>query len=364
MNAIISFLVVLGILIFVHELGHFLFAKLFGVRVLKFSLGFGNKLIGRTWGETEYLISAFPLGGYVKMYGEQPGEEIAEEEKSVSFSHKKVWQRFWIVFGGPLFNLLFALLIFWLMFLLAGRPDLADTTKIGQINTSSPAEQAGLKAGDLVLSINGQQMRSWEQIAETVNSSKGKELELVVQRDQETLHIKAVPVLTKVKDMLFGEETDEKRYLLGMARSEELIYTKISLPESISLAFSYTLKLIVITIMGLVKMIQRVIPASELGGPIRIAEITGEQFRAGWLHLVHFTGLLSVNLGVLNLLPIPILDGGHLTFLSIEAIRRKPLGETAMIRAQQFGMALLGTLMVFVFYNDIARLVHRWIGAS
>ena len=119
MNAIISFIVILGILIFVHELGHFLFAKLFGVRVLKFSLGFGRKLVGRKWGETEYLISAFPLGGYVKMYGEQPGEEIAEEDKAVSFSHKSVGQRFWIVFGGPLFNLLFALLVFWLMFLLA-----------------------------------------------------------------------------------------------------------------------------------------------------------------------------------------------------------------------------------------------------
>jgi regulator of sigma E protease len=364
MNTIISFLVVLGILIFVHELGHFLFAKLFGVRVLKFSLGFGNKLVGKQWGETEYLISAFPLGGYVKMYGEQPGEEIAEEDKEVSFSHKKVWQRFWIVFGGPLFNLLFAVFIFWFMFLVAGRPDLADTTKIGQITQNSPAEHAGLKTGDQVLSINGQQMRSWAQIAETVNGSGGKEIELVVQRKDETLHIKAVPKLTKVKDMLFGEETGEERYLLGMARSEELVYTKISLPESISLAFSYTWNLIVITLLGLVKMIQQVIPASELGGPIRIAEITGEQLRAGWLNLVHFTGLLSVNLGVLNLLPIPILDGGHLTFLTIEALRRKPLNETAMLRAQQFGMALLGTLMIFVFYNDIARLVHRWLGAS
>lgn len=359
MNTVISFLFVLGILIFVHELGHFLFAKLFGVRVLKFSLGFGNKLISRTWGETEYLISAFPLGGYVKMYGEQPGEEIAEEDKAVSFSHKSVGQRFWIVFGGPLFNLLFALLVFWLMFLLAGRPDLVDTTKIGQVNAGSPAEQAGVKPGDVVLSINGQEMTSWQQVSEVVRDSNGKPLELIVQRDRETLTLEAVPVLDKVKD-IFGEETGEARYLLGMTRSEELTYTKISLPESVSLAFVYTWNLIVVTIMGLVKMIQRVIPASELGGPIRIAEITGEQFRAGWLHLVHFTGLLSVNLGILNLLPIPILDGGHLTFLGIEAIRRKPLAESAMIRAQQVGIALLGALMIFVFYNDIARL----LGAS
>ena len=218
MNTLISFIVVLGILIFVHELGHFLFAKLFGVRVLKFSLGFGNKLISRKWGETEYLISAFPLGGYVKMYGEQPGEEIAEEDKAVSFSHKSVGQRFWIVFGGPLFNLLFALLVFWLMVLIAGRPDVVDTTKIGKVNVGSPAEQAGIKPGDIVLSINGQQMTSWRQVSETVRNSSGKPLELVVQRDRETLTLEAVPVLDKVKD-IFGEETGEARYLLGMTRS-------------------------------------------------------------------------------------------------------------------------------------------------
>jgi regulator of sigma E protease len=360
MNTLISFIVVLGILIFVHELGHFLFAKLFGVRVLKFSLGFGNKLISRKWGETEYLISAFPLGGYVKMYGEQPGEEIAEEDKAVSFSHKSVGQRFWIVFGGPLFNLLFALLVFWLMVLIAGRPDLVDTTKIGKVNADSPAEQAGIKPGDVVLSINGQQMTSWRQVSETVRNSSGKPLELVVQRDRETLTLEAVPVLDKVKDF-FGEETGEERYLLGMTMSEELSYTKISLLESVIFAFVYTWNLIAVTIMGLVKMMQQVIPASELGGPIRIAEITGEQLRAGWLHLMHFTGLLSVNLGILNLLPIPILDGGHLTFLGIEAVRGKPLAESAMLRAQQVGIALLGALMIFVFYNDIARLVQRWL---
>jgi regulator of sigma E protease len=350
MNAVLSFLLVLGILIFVHELGHFLFAKLFKVRVLKFSLGFGNKLIGTTWGETEYLISAFPLGGYVKMYGEQPGEEVAEADKEVSFSHKTVGQRFWIVFGGPLFNLLFAVLVFWLMFVFAGMPDLVDSTKIGEVLSGSAAEKAGLRKGDMVLSIDGKEMKAWEQVSETIRNSGGKELELRVRRGGEELAIKATPVRDKVKN-IFGEPTEE-RYLLGMNRSEEVVY---------KLALEHTWSMIVLTIMGLVKMIQRVIPASELGGPIRIAEIAGQQLEAGWINLVHFTGLLSVNLGILNLLPIPVLDGGHLVFLSIEAIRRKPLGETAVMRAQQVGIALLGTLMIFVFYNDIARLVQRWL---
>jgi regulator of sigma E protease len=359
MNSLLSFLLVLGILIFVHEFGHFLFAKLFKVRVLKFSLGFGNKLIGKQWGETEYLISAFPLGGYVKMYGEQPDEEVAEDEKAVSFSHKTVGQRFWIVFGGPLFNLLFAVLVFWLMFVSVGMPDLMDSTKIGQINPGSAAERAGLKQDDIVLSINGKEMKVWEQVSETIRTSGGKPVELRIRRGSEELTIAATPVRDIVKN-IFGEPTEE-RYLLGMSRSEEVVYKKVSLLESVKLALEHTWSMIVLTIMGLVKMLQRVIPASELGGPIRIAEIAGEQFKAGWINLIHFTGLLSVNLGILNLLPIPILDGGHLVFLGIEAIRRKPMGEMALMRAQQVGMALLGTLMIFVFYNDIARLVQRWL---
>ncbi|WP_417912651.1 RIP metalloprotease RseP [Candidatus Electronema sp. TJ] len=359
MNAVLSFLLVLGILIFVHELGHFLFAKLFKVRVLKFSLGFGNKLIGRQWGETEYLISAFPLGGYVKMHGEQPDEEVAEADKAVSFSHKTVMQRFWIVFGGPLFNLLFAVLVFWLMFVFAGMPDLVDSTKIGTISANSAAEKAGLKKDDIVLSIDDKEVKSWEQVSSSVRDSGGKELALRVRRGKEELAIKATPVRDKVKN-IFGEATEE-RYLLGMGRAEEVVYKKVSLPESIKLAFEHTWSMIVLTVMGIVKMIQRVIPASELGGPIRIAEIAGEQLKEGWINLIHFTGLLSVNLGILNLLPIPILDGGHLVFLSIEAVRRKPMGETALMRAQQVGMALLGTLMIFVFYNDIARLVQRFL---
>ncbi|CAK8713460.1 MAG: site-2 protease, Metallo peptidase, MEROPS family M50B [Candidatus Electronema aureum] len=359
MNAVLSFILVLGILIFVHELGHFLFSKLFKVRVLKFSLGFGNKLIGKQWGETEYLISAFPLGGYVKMYGEQPGEEVAEADKEVSFSHKTVGQRFWIVFGGPLFNLLFAVLVFWLMFVFAGMPDLVDTTKIGEVSVGSAAEKAGLLKGDLILTINDHKMTSWEQVSSSVKESGGKKMQLVVQRGKEVLTIEATPVRDKVKN-IFGEPTEE-RYLLGMSRAEDVVYSKVSLLESVMLALEHTWSMIVLTVMGLVKMLQRIIPASELGGPIRIAEIAGEQFKAGWINLIHFTGLLSVNLGILNLLPIPILDGGHLVFLSIEAIRRKPMGEMALMRAQQVGMALLGTLMIFVFYNDIARLVQRWM---
>ncbi len=362
MTSLFSFILVLGVLIFVHEFGHFLFAKIAGVRVLTFSLGFGQKIISKKWGDTEYQLSAFPLGGYVKMYGEQPDEEVSEEDKQCSFSHKTVWQRFTIVFAGPLFNLLFAVFLFQLMFTFAGLPSLIDSTMVGKVTPGAVAEKAGIKDGDIILSINGNGTESWMDVSQAIRESGGKEVELAIDRDGEILIIKATPAMDKVKD-IFGEEVEE-RYLLGITRTEEVEYEKVSLVTATKSAFIQTWNLIYLTILGIVKIFQAVVPASELGGPIRFAEIAGQQMEAGWMNLLYFTGLLSINLGILNLLPIPVLDGGHLVFLSIEAIRRKPLSEQSMIRAQKVGIALLGSLMIFVFYNDIARLVQRWLGAS
>jgi len=361
MNSVISFIVVLGVLIFVHEFGHFLFAKLCGVRVLKFSLGFGSKVVGKKWGETEYLLSAFPLGGYVKMYGEQQGDPVPASERNRSFSHKPVWQRFLIVFGGPLFNLLFAIFLFVFMFSLAGLPEAVDTTTIGQVAAGSAAEQAGIKPGDRVLAINGQQTSSWRDISEAIKNSGGKPVTVLLERQGRQLTIKATPTMEKVKN-IFGEEVGE-RYLLGITRDDKVEYKKVGLIESVKAALIQTWNLIYLTIMGIVKIIERVVPASELGGPIRIAEIAGQQLEAGWMNLLYFMGLLSVNLGILNLLPVPVLDGGHLVFLTIEAIRGRPLSENVMEISQKVGIALLASLMLFVFYNDIFRLVQRWTGS-
>ncbi len=358
MSTILSFIFVLGVLIFVHELGHFLFAKLFGVRVLKFSLGFGTPLVSKKWGDTEYQISALPLGGYVKMYGEQVGEEVAAEEKALSFSHKTVFERFGIVFAGPLFNLIFAVFAFWLILTVAGKPNFVDSTVIGQVNPGSVAEHAGLRTGDLILFINEQEILSWNQVSESIRDSGGQTVRLKIRRGHETLDIEAVPVMDTIKNF-FGEEVGQ-RYLLGISRAEEVIYEQISPTEAVGLAFVQSWRLIDLTIKGIIKMVQRIIPASELGGPILIAELTGQQYQKGWIDLLYFMGLLSINLAILNLLPIPILDGGHLVFLTIEALLGRPLSEGAMIRAQQVGLALLGTLMIFVFYNDIARLAQRW----
>jgi len=357
MNTIFSFVLVLGLLIFVHELGHFLFAKLFGVRVLKFSLGFGPRVAGRTYGDTEYVISAFPLGGFVKMFGENPDElDISEEERAVSFAHKKVWQRFFIVLAGPLFNILFSVFLFFMVFIFVGVPTSVDSTKVGKVTEGSPAENGGLLEGDLILQIGEHQTLGWLDILEAVKGSGGNEIQIVVQRERERLSLTVQPAIDTVKNV-FGEDV-EQRYMIGIMKDDALVYEDAGIVEAFKNSCLQTWMYISLTVMGFVKIIQQVVPASEIGGPILIAQIAGEQMRAGWLNLIYFMGLLSVNLGILNLLPIPVLDGGHLVFLTLEGLRRKPMDERAQIFAQQVGIGLLGTLMIFVFYNDIVRLFH------
>ena len=357
MNTVISFAIVLGLLIFVHEFGHFIWAKFFGVKVLKFSLGFGSKLISKQFGETEYLISAFPLGGYVKMFGENPGE-LAEEKLSPgelkrSFATRPVWQRFIIVAGGPLFNLIFAMFLFFLIVFVAGMPQPVDTTTIGGIGQDTPAAEAGLQTGDTILAIDGKETRQWEDVSLLIKDSGGREVVLTIQRDDRSLEIAVTPRMEKTKN-IFGEEVGE-RYMVGIARSEEVTYEKVGFITALQAGVSQTWSWMYLTVMGLVKIIQKVVPASELGGPILIAQIAGERMQAGWVNFLYFMAVLSVNLGILNLLPIPILDGGHLVFFSVEAILRKPLNLRTMEIMQQIGLVLLGTLMIFVFYNDLVR---------
>jgi regulator of sigma E protease len=355
MNTLLSFIVVLGLLIFVHELGHFIFAKLFGVRVLKFSLGFGPKVFGRTIGETEYVVSAFPLGGFVKMFGENPDEQdVSAEDRRVSFAHKATWQRFLIVLAGPVFNLLFAVVLFFLVFFFLGIPSAGEGTRIGTVSPGSPAAEAGMSPGDLILRIGDRETMVWQDVLDGVKNSGGQPITVVVQRGEEKVPLTVRPAMDVVKNV-FGEEV-EQRYMIGIKKADEMIWEESTLLSSIDSALQQTWMYISLTAIGFVKIVQQVVPASEIGGPILIAQIAGEQMKAGWVNLIYFMGLLSVNLGLLNLLPIPVLDGGHLAFLSLEAVRRKPIGLRAQIVAQQIGIGLLGTLMVFVFYNDIVRL--------
>jgi len=356
MNTVISFIIVLGALIFVHELGHFLFAKLFRVRVLKFSLGFGPKLIGKKIGETEYVLSAFPLGGFVKMFGENPDEqEMGATEKDRSFAHKPVYQRFLIVFAGPLFNFIFPIMLFFPLFFFQGVPVSQDTTRIGGVEENSPAAKAGVKADDIIISINDRKTLKWLDVNESVKESGGAPLQVVVMRSGARVELTIVPKMDTVRN-LFGEAVED-RFMIGIRKADEFVYEDVNIFEAFKNALQQTWFYIYLTGLGFIKLIQQVVPASEMGGPILIAQMAGEQAKAGWVNLLYFTSLLSVNLGILNLLPVPVLDGGHLAFLTLEGIRKKPLSERKQIFAQQIGLGLLGALMVFVFYNDIMRIL-------
>ncbi|MFO7761868.1 MAG: RIP metalloprotease RseP [Thermodesulfobacteriota bacterium] len=355
MITLTSFIIVLGLLIFVHELGHFLVAKFFRVKVLKFSLGFGPKIWSRQYGETEYLISILPLGGYVKMYGENPRESVDQEDISRAFSHKPLLQRFLIVLAGPVFNLIFPVLLFFLIFISVGIPAPVETTAIGRVAPDSPAQEVGFKPGDQILAINGQETGTWKNISELIQNSKGREIEITILRQGEILNIKATPEMRKVKN-IFGEEVKE-RYMLGITKKTEIIYEDSTILKAFSGAVSQTVSYIHLTILGIIKIFQQVVPTSELGGPILIAQLAGQQMKAGMVDFFYFVGLISINLGIINLFPIPVLDGGHLALFSLEAIRKKQLEEQTLIIIQQIGLILLGSLMVLVFYNDIIRII-------
>jgi regulator of sigma E protease len=348
-TSIISAIIVLGILVFVHELGHFLLSKGLGVGVLTFSLGFGPRLIGRKIGETQYQIAAVPLGGFVKLIGENPEEEVKEEERARSFSAQPIWKRLLIITAGPLFNFFLAVLLFFAVNLF-GIPYFAST--VGGVSPGLPADQAGLKKGDVVLSIDGEEISRWDDLSRIIRNSRGKEIVLKVKRDGEITDLKVMPQASKTKN-IFGEEVS--LYMIGIIPSEEILVEKVNPVVAFGTGLSQTWNGIRLTLIGVVKLIQRVVPAKTIGGPIMIAQLAGEQAKRGLVSLVLFMAILSINLGVINLFPIPVLDGGHFLFLGLEAILRRPVSIKKMEIAQQIGLILVILLMVFAFYNDLIR---------
>lgn len=366
---ILNFILVLGILIFVHELGHFLVAKLMGVRVEKFSLGFGPRLFGRQVGETEYLISAFPLGGYVKMFGEGGFNEaelvqqsdaaatgttenqpsvLTEEEKKRSFAHKSIPQRMAIVFAGPLFNMVFA----WLLFVglhLVGMPILTAT--VGEVFADKPAAQAGLQKGDLITAINGHKVLQWEEFSARMAENMAT-VTLEVERNGQQLELKMSPQMGESKN-LFGETIQKP--LIGVTPAYVIENKSFGLPDAVRLGTAKGAEITKLTVISLVKLFQGVVPLKTLGGPIMIADMANKAARSGGATFFMLLAVVSVNLGILNLLPIPVLDGGHLMFYSIEALIRRPVPVRVREYAQQAGVLLLICMMALAFYNDIIR---------
>jgi regulator of sigma E protease len=446
---IFAFIIVLGVLIFFHEFGHFLIARLFGVGVEKFSLGFGPRLIGKKVGITDYRLSAIPLGGYVKMVGEEPDAEIAPQDLPISFTHKHVAKRMAIVAAGPIFNILLAVIIFFVFFSITGIDDIKPVIRrvqndsaawkaglqvddrivsidgskvdswydideavagskgnplvlgvvrhgtllkfvvnpaleqgtdvlgdhmsyydigisafpelkavVGDVTAGFPAEKAGLEKGDQILSINGIPIGSWSQMQSIISSSDGAELTLSVKRGEKVFKVNLTPRYVEMKNNL-GEA--ENRYLIGVSTQQTVIpeadrVTKRLNPiKAAAQSIQRTYSICALTVRSVVKMIDGSIPKENLGGPIMIAKLAGDQAKQGVDKLAQFIAFISINLAIVNLLPIPVLDGGHLMFFLIEAVKRRPVSVKVREVAQQVGLFILILLMILVFYNDITR---------
>lgn len=442
------FLLVLGVLVSFHELGHFLAARWIGVKVLKYSIGFGPKLLGRQVGETEYLLSAVPLGGYVKLFGEEETDAITPEEQKRSFVHQPLLSKMAIVAAGPGFNFLLAYLIFsgWLA---TGAPLFVPTfhdltPDVDALKPGSPADLAGMKAGDRVIRVNDKDISSRSELFDAVAKSNGQALTLDVRRGNQvkTLVItptpltvqdngknvvtyrlgieETAPVITAVMNgspamaagfhdgdrvlTIEGQEIQTWSQMTGFVKDnpnrplhfqvqrEGLIVPLVVTPaadkstvdgkpvEVGKIGISGPGRAIIrasnpltaalyglqatwgwteLTAIGIYKMVAGEISSKNIGGPLTIANMSGEAAAQGMSSVAFLIAILSINLGVLNLLPIPILDGGHLLFFAIEAILRKPLGDRQREIAQQVGLLLLVSIMVFAFWNDIERLISH-----
>lgn len=421
---LIYFLIVIGILVFVHELGHFIMAKRAGVRVEKFSLGMGPKLVGYKKGDTEYVISALPLGGYVKMAGENPDEEPTGATDE--FQSKTVWERAKIAATGPLTNILLAFIVMPFVFmigtytlgparvghvekdspaeragfmvgdvivkingravtdwekaemLVAVNPDTDMSVvidrkgeqkqltlrphldaqhnigvsgiypdfppEVGELTPGFPAEKAGIKVNDKIIAVNGAPVYYWNQFSGTVKQSGGKPLTLTLEREARQLRLSVTPVQS------------EGQYVIGIKPFVRLVFKQYGLLDSIRMGFSKTLESVDFTFVTLKKLLTFNLSIKTLGGPVMIAQMSGKAASAGLSSFLYFLAMISISLGILNLLPIPILDGGLILFLIIEALRKKPLSRKTMEISQSIGGAALITLIAVVSFNDVMRL--------
>jgi regulator of sigma E protease len=350
---LVYFVVVLGILVFVHELGHFVVARFAGVKVLTFSLGFGKKLYRFRRGDTEYAVSAVPLGGYVKMLGESTDDVVTEEDAGRSFSNKSPIARMLIVFAGPFFNVLFAVLVFFVMFL-TGYATLSNSTRVGEVMKGEPAYEAGLQTGDVITRIDGAPVHEFTEIHGKVNAAGSRPLQFEIDRKGQKISVQITPRLADNKNA-FGEVTGQS-LRIGVGRAMET--KRDSFVEALPNAFIHTIDMTVLTVVGIGKLITGSISRKNLGGPILIYQQVGQQAKAGLGHFLNLLAVISISLGIFNLFPIPILDGSHILFAAIEIVVRRRIPDRTVEFAQKVGLGILICIMVMATFNDITRFFH------
>jgi regulator of sigma E protease len=356
---VMPFLIILTLLVFVHEMGHYLVARWCGVRVEVFSIGFGPELFG--WdgrAGTRWKFSVVPLGGYVKMFGDrnaastpdgQTVEMTAEEEK-VAFTHKRLSQRAAIVAAGPIANFLFGILVFASIFMTIGQP--ATAPVIGEVEPESAAAVAGIEPGDRVLSANGSTITRFEDISQVVRVGLGEPLELVVLRDGVEIALEARPRVVEREDSLGN------KYEMGLlgVRSIGLEFVRRDPASAIWHGTGAAWNQVSLAFKTIGQMIAGSRTTKEIGGPLRIAWLSGEMAQGGIIIAIHFAAILSIHLGLINLFPIPLLDGGHLLFYAAEAVRGRPLGERVQEYGFRIGLALVLILVMFATWNDLVQL--------
>ena len=361
---LIPFLFVLSLVVFFHELGHFLVARWCGVRVLVFSIGFGPEIVGFNdrYG-TRWKISAIPLGGFVKFFGDDNAASVPDNarlasmdagERAQSFMFQPVAKRAAIVVAGPLANFVLAVVIFAGVFMLYGKQTMS--ARVNSVQPDSAAAEAGFKPGDVVVAIDGREVENFTEMQRIVGASAGEPLAITVDRDGTRLVLKATPALKEVKDN-FGNV--QRIGILGISRSmapEDLKLHPVAPPQAVVLAVQETWSVIDRTLGYIGGVIAGREAANQLGGPIRIAQMSGQVASFGFVPLIQLAAVLSVSIGLLNLFPIPLLDGGHLLFYLIEGIRGRPLSERAQEVGFRIGLAIVLMLMIFATFNDIVHL--------
>jgi len=345
----ITFLLVLSFLVFFHELGHFLAARFFGVKVHVFSIGFGKQLYAKEWRGTTWQFALVPLGGYVKMKGQDDSNPALKEEGDDSYNMKKPWQRIIILFAGPFANFLLAAILYFVIALMGATTWAAQ---VGTVQENSPAFHAGILANDEILRINETEIKSWDEIGKVITTTQGA-LQFFIKRDNKII-VKTINPQVSDSENMFKEKI--KKRMIGISPSGKIISLDLSISQALVYSYEKTIFASTMIFQGVQKLISGVVPTSEVGGVISIGKVISDASESSIIALFAITALISVNLGVLNLLPIPALDGGHIMFNLYEMITKRKPSDQVFVSLTIMGWVVLGSLMLLGIYNDINRI--------